>query len=166
MQQGPGPCSFLCLPYTSVSLFVQCWTPPPAAFLPGRDRNPLKKDFYTQNEKKGLEARDFPPQLHVRHCWHFTNKVAKGPLQQFLLLAEQNLVGRGYTNRTVAANTKGPFCIQTQARSQCAEGKNTTLTGEPRQRPSSFRDPVPFSILPLHFSASICSNLTHRHFLC
>lgn len=166
MQQGPGPCSFLCLSYTSVSLFVQRRTPPPAASLPGWDRNPLKKDFYTRNEKKDLEARDFPPQLHVQHCWHFANKAAKGTLQQFLLLAEQNLVGRGYTNRTVAANMKGPFCIQTRARSQCAEGENTTLTGEPRQRPSSFRDPVPFSILPLHFSASTCSYLTRRHLLC
>lgn len=166
MQQGPGPCSFLCLSYTSVSLFVQRRTPPPAASLPGWDRNPLKKDFYTRNEKKDLEARDFPPQLHVQHCWHFANKAAKGSLQQFLLLAEQNLVGRGYTNRTVAANMKGPFCIQTRARSQCAEGENTTLTGEPRQRPSSFRDPVPFSILPLHFSASTCSYLTRRHLLC
>lgn len=80
-----------------------------------------------------------PPQLNsppVQHCWHFVNKAAKGTLQQFPLLAEQNLVGRGYTNRTVTANTEGTFCIQTQTRSQCAEGENTALAGEPRQRRS------------------------------
>lgn len=57
------------------------------ASLPDWNGNPFEKDFYTLNEKKDLEACDFPPHTHIspklneQHCWHLVNKKAKGTIQ-------------------------------------------------------------------------------------
>lgn len=72
-----------------------------------------KRIFTPQMRRKLLRhVISFPPPPHfprltAQHCWHSANEKAKGTIQSLLLLTEQNLVEREYTNCRSNCQQKG-----------------------------------------------------------